>query len=123
MPRVIPDYPSLFRDLERIALDRRGRTVRAQRATDRLLREGRFHRVGVYDMTGDGLVQLIAASETPGAPVASATDALETVPVCSLDGEVVGAIEAHVDPDKPLAQDERLSLEACAGVLWWLWQE
>lgn len=122
MPRTIADYPSLFRDLERIALDRKERISRAQRATDRLLREGRFRRVGVYDLTEDGLVRLIAASEAPGAAVL-AEDALETVPVCSLNGDVVGAIEAHVDPERPLAVEERLSLEACAGVLWWLWRE
>lgn len=120
MPRVAAEYPSLFQDLERIALERDDREARAQRATDRLLREGPFRRVGVYDMTDNGLARLLATSESPGA---TEEDAAENVPVCSLTGEVVGGIEVHVDPSAPLAEPDRLQLEACAGVLWWLWVE
>jgi hypothetical protein len=118
MPRVAAQYPSLFQDLERIALEHDDRGARAQRATDRLLREGPFRRVGVYDMTDNGLALLLATSESAGA---SEEDAAEIVPVCSLAGEVVGTIEVHVDPAAPLEEPERLRLEACAGVLWWLW--
>lgn len=120
MPRVIDEYPSLFRDLERIALAGDDREVRARRAADRLVREGPFLRVGVYDLTGNGFASLLAVSESP-----SATDdgAAEVVPVCSLNGEVVGTIEAQVDPAVPMNEEDRLCLEACAGVLWWLWVE
>jgi predicted GNAT family acetyltransferase len=120
MPRIIDEYPSLFQDLERIALDSEGRMTRAQRATDRILREGRFRRVGVYDLSGDGMARLLAESEMPEA---SEEDPAETVPVCSLNGAVVGTLEAHVDPGAPLAEEDRLRLAACAGVLWWLWME
>lgn len=120
MPRVIAEYPSLFRDLERIALDGDDREARARRAADRLVREGPFRRVGVYDLTENGFASLLAVSESP-----SATDAdpAEIVPVCSLNGDVVGTIEAQIDPTVPINEEDRLRLEACAGVLWWLWME
>jgi hypothetical protein len=118
MPRVATEYPPLFKDLEQIALERDDRETRAQRAAERLLREGPFRRIGVYDMTDAGLASLLAVSESPSA---CEDDRTEVVPICSLEGEVVGTIEAHVDPATPFDEEERLRLEACAGVLWWLW--
>lgn len=118
MPRVATEYPPLFKDLERIALEHEDRETRAQRAADRLLREGTFRRIGVYDRTSAGLAILLAMSESPSA---TEQDRAEIVPVCSLEGEVVGTLEVHIDPATPLADQERLCLEACAGVLWWLW--
>jgi hypothetical protein len=118
MPRVATEYPPLFKDLERIALDREDRETRARRAAERLLREGPFRRIGVYDMTDAGLAYLLAMSESPAA---TDEDRAEVVPVCSLDGQVVGTLEAHIDPATTLGEQERLRLEACAGVLWWLW--
>jgi hypothetical protein len=118
MPRVAAEYPSLFRDLERIALEHDDRETRARRAAERLVCEGVFRRVGVYDMTPGGLGLLLGMSESPAA---TEEDSTEIVPICSLGGEVVGTIEAQVDPAMPLGEQERLRLEACAGVLWWLW--
>jgi hypothetical protein len=120
MPRVIDEYPSLFRDLERIALEAGDREARARRAADRLVREGPFRRIGVYDLKQNGFASLLAVSESPSA---TDDDAAEVVPVCSLNGEVVGTIEAQVDPTVPMNEEDHLRLEACAGILWWLWME
>jgi hypothetical protein len=77
--------------------------------------------VGVYDVAAGGASFLLASSEGEFAGVQDAAEIV--VPVCSLDGNLVGTLEVQVDPASPLTEADRLQLEACAGVLWWLWSD
>ncbi len=118
MPRIAAKYPGIFQDLEQIALDSADRASRAQRAAERLRREGTFRRVGMYDLVPGGTA-LLAASEAYAVDEQEPAGAV--VPICALGGDPVGLLEVHAEADSPLSQADRLQLEACAGVLWWLW--
>lgn len=108
---------TFFAELEAIALQQGDRSSRASRAAGYLRQAWPLRHVGIFDVVPGGFVLLGSSGDTD----TEAHDADLVVPVNSLSGDLIGTLEVYAEPAAAIHEEDRLRLEACAGMLWWLW--
>ncbi len=121
MPRHASFGPDLefFAGLEDVALGPGDRAERACLAAARIRNAWGFRSVALLDVEHGGPMLVGASGEMPDTATARAVDLV--VPVSSITGDLVGMLEVTGERGTRLREADRLRLEACAAVLWWLW--